>query len=198
MDKHELISGILDAFTRAVSEALSETGPEDIRLDWSLTPAPQENAETWTWWSGGLSTHPGANFFVGAPEETWEKLGRGGQFREYAGECLRADQPLFCKSGRRAVRKSGGGPGRRPVRRSFRRLDPDLHRDPLFRRAVAERRLRPQPGIRRGAHVGEDRSGEGGAGRRAGSSPPAGRTRATCSCTSRYPCRFPSARPKSA
>jgi flagellar motor switch protein FliN/FliY len=78
MDKHELISGILDAFTRAISEALSETGPEDIRLSWSLTPAPQNTDEAWTWWSGGLSSHPGANFFIGAPEETWEKLGRGG------------------------------------------------------------------------------------------------------------------------
>jgi flagellar motor switch protein FliN/FliY len=78
MDKHQLISGILDAFTRAVSESLSETGPEDIRLDWSLTPTPQDDAESWTWWSGGLSTHPGANFFIGAPEETWERLGRGG------------------------------------------------------------------------------------------------------------------------
>jgi flagellar motor switch protein FliN len=78
MDKHELISGILGAFTRAVSEALSETGPEDIQLDWSLTPNPQDEAGTWTWWSGGLSTHAGANFFIGAPDETWEKLGRGG------------------------------------------------------------------------------------------------------------------------
>ncbi len=78
MDKHELISGLLDAFARAVSEALSEAGPEQIRLDWSLTPESQAEAESWTWWSGGLSTHPGANFFVGAPEETWEKLGRGG------------------------------------------------------------------------------------------------------------------------
>jgi flagellar motor switch protein FliN/FliY len=78
MDKHELISGFLDAFARAVSEALSETGPEDIKLDWSLTPDPNDDAEAWTWWSGGLSTHPGANFFMGAPEETWEKLGRGG------------------------------------------------------------------------------------------------------------------------
>jgi len=82
MSKHELISGILGAFTRAVSEALSETGPEDIQLDWSLTPNlekdPQNGAGTWTWWSGGLSTHSGANFFIGAPEETWEKLGRGG------------------------------------------------------------------------------------------------------------------------
>ncbi|MCU1336592.1 MAG: flagellar motor switch protein FliN [Bryobacterales bacterium] len=78
MDKHELISGILDAFTRAVSEALSEAGPEDIRLDWSLTPDPQDNAEAWTWWSGGLSTDPRANFFIGGPEGTWEKFGRSG------------------------------------------------------------------------------------------------------------------------
>jgi flagellar motor switch protein FliN/FliY len=82
MDQHELISGILDAFARAVTQALSEAGPEDVRLDWSLTPnlenVPRDDAETWTWWSGGLSTHPGANFFIGAPEETWEELGRGG------------------------------------------------------------------------------------------------------------------------
>jgi flagellar motor switch protein FliN/FliY len=79
MDKQELISGILGAFTRAVSEGLSETGPEDIQLDWSLGPnLEKDSAGTWTWWSGGLSTHPGANFFIGAPEETWEKLGRGG------------------------------------------------------------------------------------------------------------------------
>jgi flagellar motor switch protein FliN/FliY len=78
MDKHELISGLLNTFTRAASEALSENGPEDIHLDWSLATAPQEGAETWTWWSAGLSTHPGANFFIGAPEETWEKLGRAG------------------------------------------------------------------------------------------------------------------------
>jgi flagellar motor switch protein FliN len=78
MDRHQLISGILGAFAGAISEALSETGPEDIRVDWNLTPAPQEDAEAWTWWSGGLSTHPGASFLVGAPEETWEKLGRAG------------------------------------------------------------------------------------------------------------------------
>ena len=78
MDKHQLISGTLDAFTRAVSQALSDAGPEDFRLDWSLTPDAQDDAGTWTWWSGGLSTHPGANFFIGAPEETWENLGRGG------------------------------------------------------------------------------------------------------------------------
>jgi flagellar motor switch protein FliN/FliY len=82
MDKHQLISGFLDAFTQAISDALSETGPEDLRLAWSLTSSPANDApadaETWTWWSGGLSTHPGANFFIGAPDETWEKLGRGG------------------------------------------------------------------------------------------------------------------------
>jgi flagellar motor switch protein FliN/FliY len=78
MDRQQLISGLLDAFTRAVSEALAETGPEDIRINWSLAPDPQGDTESWTWWSGGLSTHPGANFFLGAPEEAWEKLGRGG------------------------------------------------------------------------------------------------------------------------
>jgi flagellar motor switch protein FliN/FliY len=78
MDKNELVSGILDAFSRAVAAALSEAGPETIQVDWSLTPSPQADAESWTWWSGGLSTHPGANFFIGAPEETWEKLGRNG------------------------------------------------------------------------------------------------------------------------
>ena len=78
MDKNELVSGILDAFSRAIAAALSETGPETIQLDWSLAASPQADAESWTWWSGGLSTHPGANFFVGAPEETWEKLGRSG------------------------------------------------------------------------------------------------------------------------
>ena len=78
MDKNELVSGILDAFTRAVSEALAETGPEEIRVSWSLTPTAHADLESWTWWSGNLSTHPGASFFVGAPEETWEKLGRAG------------------------------------------------------------------------------------------------------------------------
>ncbi len=78
MDKKELVSGILDAFSRALAEALTETGPEEIRLDWSLASSPQDGSESWTWWSGGLSGHPGANFFVGAPEETWEKFGRGG------------------------------------------------------------------------------------------------------------------------
>jgi flagellar motor switch protein FliN/FliY len=78
MDKQQLISGILDAFARAVSEALAENGPQDIRVNWSLTPDPQDDRESWTWWSGGLSTHPGANFFFGASEEAWEKIGRGG------------------------------------------------------------------------------------------------------------------------
>lgn len=78
MDKHQIVSGVLDAFARAVAEALSETGPEDIQVDWSLTPGARDGAEAWTWWSGGLGARPGANFFIGAPEETWEKLGRGG------------------------------------------------------------------------------------------------------------------------
>jgi flagellar motor switch protein FliN/FliY len=77
MDKQALISGMLDAFARAVSEALSDNGPEEIHLDWSLTPDP-DNAEISAWWSGGLSTDPGANFFIGAPDETWEKFGRSG------------------------------------------------------------------------------------------------------------------------
>ena len=78
MDKQKLISGLLDAFARAISESLSATGPEDIHLDWSLTSDTPADADAWTWWSGGLSTHPGANFFLGAAEETWEKLGRAG------------------------------------------------------------------------------------------------------------------------
>ena len=91
MDKQQFISGLLDAFTRAISEALAETGPEDIRINWSLTPDPQDDTESWTWWSGGLSTHPGANFFLGAPMEAWEKLGRGGSSgntREDAGALI--------------------------------------------------------------------------------------------------------------
>ena len=82
MDKQALISGMLDALARAVSEALSENGPEEIHLDWSLAPDPGStsgnDAEVSAWWSGGLSTHPAANCFIGAPDETWEKLGRGG------------------------------------------------------------------------------------------------------------------------
>ena len=113
MDKHELVSGILDAFARAVSEALSETGPEDIRLDWSLTPAPQESAETWTWWSGGLSSHPGANFFIGAPEETWEKLGRGGHSENTRENASALISRCFAKAieaqfGNRAAAQDGG------------------------------------------------------------------------------------------
>lgn len=78
MDKNELVSGLLEAFSGALTQALAETGPEEIRLDWSLAASPQEDSESWTWWSGGLSTHPGANFFVGGPAETWEKFGRAG------------------------------------------------------------------------------------------------------------------------
>jgi flagellar motor switch protein FliN/FliY len=79
MDKQQLISGILDAFTGALSSALAETGPEDIRVNWTLTANPKDDAELSAWWSGGLSTRPGATFFIGAPEEAWEKLGRGGK-----------------------------------------------------------------------------------------------------------------------
>ena len=78
MDKQQLISGLFDAFTSAVSSALAETGPEDIRVSWALSSDPQNDTESWTWWSGGLSAHPGAKFFLGAPQEAWEKLGRGG------------------------------------------------------------------------------------------------------------------------
>jgi flagellar motor switch protein FliN len=116
MDKNQLVSGILDAFARAVSEALSETGPEDIRLGWSLTPAPQETAETWTWWSGGLSTHPGANFFIGAPEETWEKLGRGGHSESARENASALISRCFAKAveaqfGNRAAAQDGGPSG---------------------------------------------------------------------------------------
>jgi len=116
MDKHELISGILEAFGRAVSEALSESGPEDIRLDWSLTPAAQDDAETWTWWSGGLSTHPGANFFIGAPEETWEKLGRGGHSENTRENAAALISRCFAKAveaqfGNRAAAEDSGPSG---------------------------------------------------------------------------------------
>lgn len=116
MDKNELISGILDAFTRAVSEALSETGPEDIQLDWSLTPDPQAGADAWAWWAGGLSTHPGANFFVGAPEETWEKLGRGGRSDNTRENAFALVSRCFAKAiegqfGDRAVAQDSGPSG---------------------------------------------------------------------------------------
>jgi flagellar motor switch protein FliN/FliY len=112
MDKHQLISGILDAFTRAVSAALSETGPEDIKLDWSLTP-DADDAGSWTWWSSGLSTHPGANFFIGAPEETWEKLGRGGSSENSRENAAALVSGCFAKAveelvgGRATTRDSG-------------------------------------------------------------------------------------------
>ena len=115
-DKQQLISGILDAFTRAVSGALAETGPEEIRVNWSLTPLPQDDAETWTWWSGGLSTHPGANFFVGAPEETWEKLGRGGSSENNRENASALISRCFAKSvdehfGNRAAAQDSGPSG---------------------------------------------------------------------------------------
>ena len=115
-DKQQLISGILDAFTRALSGALAETGPEEIRVNWSLTPLPQDDAETWTWWSGGLSTHPGANFFVGAPEETWEKLGRGGSSESNRENASALISRCFAKSveeyfGNRAAAQDSGPSG---------------------------------------------------------------------------------------
>ncbi len=81
MEKQQLISGFLDAFARALSAALTAAGPEEIELTWSLAP-DSPAAEEWNWWCGRLSTHPDANLFFGAPEETWEKLGRAGSSDE--------------------------------------------------------------------------------------------------------------------
>jgi flagellar motor switch protein FliN/FliY len=116
MDKQQIISGLLDAFSRAASQALAETGPEDIRIDWSLTPSPQAGAESWTWWSGGLSTHPGANFFFGAPQETWEKLGRGGSSGNNQENASALISRCFAKSveehfGNQAVAQDSGPSG---------------------------------------------------------------------------------------
>lgn len=116
MDKQALVSGILDALTRAVSEALSESGPEEIRLDWILTSAPESGAEAWTWWSGGLSTHPGANCFIGAPDETWEKLGRGGASEDTRENAFALVSRCFAKAvseqfGERATARDAGPSG---------------------------------------------------------------------------------------
>jgi flagellar motor switch protein FliN/FliY len=116
MDKHQLISGLLDAFARAASQALCETGPEDIQVEWSLTPGPRDDAETWTWWSGGLSTHPGANLFIGAPKETWEKLGRGGSSGNAREDALALIGRCFAKAveehfGNRATAQDAGPSG---------------------------------------------------------------------------------------
>jgi flagellar motor switch protein FliN/FliY len=120
MDKHELISGLLGAFTRAVSEALSETGPEDIELNWSLHPNlgedPLDGAGAWAWWSGGLSTHSGANFFIGAPDETWEKLGRGGSSENTRENAFALVSRCFAKAvgeqlGDRAAAQDAGASG---------------------------------------------------------------------------------------
>jgi flagellar motor switch protein FliN len=78
MNKKELVTGFLDVFTRTLSEALCEVGPEEIQVNWNLASDGNSDSETWTWWSGGLAAHPGAIIFLGAPEETWEKLGRSG------------------------------------------------------------------------------------------------------------------------
>jgi flagellar motor switch protein FliN/FliY len=116
MDKQQIISGLLDAFTRSVSEALAETGPEEIRVNWSLTPLTQDDADSWTWWSGGLSTHPGANFFIGAPQETWEKLGRGGSSGNNQENASALISRCFAKSveehfGNRAAAQDSGPSG---------------------------------------------------------------------------------------
>lgn len=104
MENNPHISGFLDAFARAVSEALSETGPEDIRVDWNSSPEPQDNPETWTWWSGRLSAHAEASVFVGAPEETWERLGRGGA----SGDTRENASALISKSFAKAVEECFG------------------------------------------------------------------------------------------
>jgi flagellar motor switch protein FliN/FliY len=108
MDKNELVSGILGTFSRALAEALAETGPEDIRLDWRLTPSSHEDAESWTWWSGGLSSHPGANFFFGAPNETWEKLGRGGQSQDSENAARESASALISRCFAKAVEEHFG------------------------------------------------------------------------------------------
>jgi len=115
-DKQQIISGLLDAFTRSVSEALAETGPEEIRVNWSLSPLAQDDAGTWTWWSGGLSTHPGAAFFIGAPEETWEKLGRDGSSGNAREDASALISRCFAKAveehfGNRAAAQDSGSSG---------------------------------------------------------------------------------------
>ena len=196
MEKKELVSGILDAFSRAVAEALTETGPEEIQLDWSLTSSPQADSESWTWWSGGLSTHPGANFFVGAPEETWEKLGRGGDsgnVRENAsaliGRCFaKAVEEHF---GNRAEAQNSGPSGAPSA--GWTRISLEI-RYSAGQWPAACCVLSPE--FEEALTVGEDRpqKTESAA---APAQSPAGRTpRATCSCTSRCRYRFPSAPPR--
>jgi flagellar motor switch protein FliN len=116
MDKQALISGMLDALARAVSEALSENGPEEIHLDWSLAPDAENNADVSAWWSGGLSTHPGANCFIGAPDETWEKLGRGGASEDTRENAFALVSRCFAKAvseqfGVRATARDSGPSG---------------------------------------------------------------------------------------
>jgi flagellar motor switch protein FliN len=116
MDKNELVSGILEAFSGALTQALAETGPEEIRLDWSLAPSLLDDSESWTWWSGGLSTHPGANFFVGGPAETWEKFGRGGDSGNAQENALVLISRCFAKAieehfGNRAEARDAGPSG---------------------------------------------------------------------------------------
>ncbi len=196
MDKQQLISGILDAFARAVSEVLSETGPEDIHLDWSLTSSPQSDAETWTWWSAGLSTHPGASFFIGAPEETWEKLGRADGPKNARENGSALVSRCFAKAveeqfGGRAVAQDSW-PRQMPPSVDWTRISIEIQLSspgsgrqlrcvlgPEFEEARAERRKWNLPPRRSPLQPDEC-------------------SRAICSCTFRYPCRFPSGPPKSA
>jgi hypothetical protein len=73
MDKQALISGMLDAFARAVSEALSENGPEEIHLTGAY--ARLDTRETTPKYRHGGpadSARIRANCFIGAPDETRE------------------------------------------------------------------------------------------------------------------------------
>jgi flagellar motor switch protein FliN/FliY len=113
MDKNDLVSGFLGVFSRAITEALAATGPEDLRLEWNPNASADDNPQSWTWWSAGLSTHPGANCFIGAPEETWEKLGQGGESKDSAARASALISDCFAKAvekqfeGRAAAQDSG-------------------------------------------------------------------------------------------
>lgn len=113
MDKQQLISGFLDTFTRVLSEALTAAGPEEIELAWNSAADLQDGAEEWIWWSSGLNTHPDANVFFGAPEETWEKLGRSGNSENARENASSLIDRCFAKAiegqfaGRASARESG-------------------------------------------------------------------------------------------
>jgi len=52
-------------------------------------------------------THPGASFFLGAPEETWDKLGRGGPSEDGRENAT----ALISRSFAKAVEECFGDPG---------------------------------------------------------------------------------------